>query len=97
MFKPKPSQPPPPDTTATLRVGDQRTVETLFSPKKKFRVTITQDQAGNYRIHSDRWCIEDWDVAGKAFWIQVDRGSSMTDTLGNARQLANEHLVLFQE
>lgn len=94
MFSRKAMQLPPPDTAARLHVQGHRTIETSFTSDHRYRVTITQDESGIYRIHSDRWCVEDWHAVGKAFWIQVERGSSMTDTIENARRLANEHLTL---
>ncbi len=38
---------------------------------------ILRDDRGIFRVRSFRWCIEDWEVAGRAFWIQEDLGTDV--------------------
>jgi hypothetical protein len=47
---------------------------------------------GVYRLRGQRWAVEDWEIAGTAFWFQSDVGT-LTDTIENARTLAKELLV----
>ena len=90
LFSKRP--PPAPDTSALLPVRGQAVVEESFSEDKRQRVTILRDERGIFRVRSFRWCIEDWEVAGRAFWIQEDAMNTVTDTLEDARRLAEEYL-----
>jgi hypothetical protein len=85
--------PPPPDTSAHVKVCGQQIVEEFFSPNQWQRATIYQDEKGIFRIRLYRWCIDDWEAAGAAFWAQVDAMNTMTDTLDNARRIAKEYLA----
>jgi hypothetical protein len=87
------SRPPPPDTSAPVRIAGQRLVEEFFSPDQMHRILITQDESGVYRVRSFRWCVEDWEVGGGVFWMQDDTFSTMTDTLDDARRLARERVT----
>ena len=91
LFSKRP--PPSPDTSALVSVRGQEVVEEFFSPDKWQRVTILRDDRGIFRVRSFRWCTEDWEVAGRAFWIQADAMNTMTDTLDDARRLAGEYLA----
>jgi hypothetical protein len=91
LFSKRP--PPPPDTSVLLPVTGQQVVEEFFSPDKWQRVAILRDDQGIFRVRRFRWCIEDWEVAGRAFWIQVDAMNTMTDTLDDARRLAGDYLA----
>ena len=91
LFSKRPA--PPPDTSALVPVRGQQVVEEFFSPDKWQRVTILRDEGGVLRVRSFRWCTEDWEVAGQAFWNEVDAMNTMTDTLDNARRLASECLA----
>jgi hypothetical protein len=74
-------------------VRGHQVVEEFFSEDKRQRVTILRDESGIFRVRSFRWCIEDWEVAGRAFWIQEDAMNTMTDTVEDARRLAGEYLT----
>ena len=91
LFSKRP--PPPPDTSALVPVRGQQVVEEFYSRGKQLRVTILRDEQGIFRVRSFRWCIEDWKVAGRAFWLQADAMNTMTDTLEDARRLAGEYLA----
>jgi hypothetical protein len=91
LFSKRP--PPLPDTSALLPVRGQDVVQEFFSQDKRQRVSILRDGKGIFRVRSFRWCIEDWEVAGRAFWIQEDAMNTMTDTLEDARRLAGEYLA----
>ena len=85
--------PPPPDTSALVPVRGQQVVEEFFSKDQRQRVSILRDDGGIFRVRSFRWCIEDWEMAGRAFWIQEDAMNTMTDTLEDARRLAGDYLA----
>jgi hypothetical protein len=91
LFSKRP--PPPPDTSALVPVRGEQVVEEFFSKDKTQRVSVLRDDKGIFRIRSFRWCIEDWEVAGRAFWIQEDAMNTMTDTVEDARRLAGEYLA----
>jgi hypothetical protein len=91
LFSKRP--PPPPDTSALVPVCGQQVVEEFFSQDKWQRISILRDDRGIFRVRSFRWCIEDWEVAGQAFWMQDDAMNTMTDTLEDARRLAGEYLA----
>jgi hypothetical protein len=70
-------------------------VEVVYSPSRLYREVITRDRAGLFRVHDERWWVEDPDdpdAAGAAFWCPYDRSASITDTIENARTLAAEAL-----
>ena len=91
LFSKRP--PPPPDTSALVPVRGQHVMEEFFSHDRWQRVSILRDDSGIFRVRSFRWCIDDWEVAGRAFWIQVDAMNTMTDTMDDARRLAREYLM----
>jgi hypothetical protein len=91
LFSKRP--PPPPDLSALVPVRGQQVVEEFFSQDKRQRVSILRDDRSIFRVRSFRWCIEDWEVAGRAFWIQEDAMNTMTDTLEDARRFAGEYLA----
>jgi hypothetical protein len=74
-------------------MSGQEVVEEFFSPGKRQRVAILRDEKGIFRVRSFRWCIEDWEVAGRAFWIEADAMNTMTDTMEDARRLAGEYMA----
>jgi hypothetical protein len=90
------SNPPPPDTTVPFRHTSQEAVETVYSRSQKYRVVLARDERGLFRIHSERWDTDDWDVGGSPHWCPHNRGVSITDTLENARKLAGEKLALVE-
>lgn len=89
---PHQSEPPPPDVTTQPRLTSETVLELLFSRTNQFRLVISRDRRGLFRIHRDKWCVSDWDIIGEAFWIQDGHFVTMTDTLASARQLAREAL-----
>jgi len=91
LFSKRP--PPPPDVSALVPVRGQQVVEEFFSPDKRRRVSILRDDRGIFRVRGFRWCIEDWEVAGLAFWIQEGAMNTITNTLEDARRLAGEYVV----
>jgi len=84
--------PPSPDTSVRFRHVDEEEIECLYSPQQEYRVGITRDQVGRYRVRRERWNTSDWDVAAVAFWSDDDARVTITDTLENARKLAAERL-----
>jgi len=85
--------PPPPDTSTWVPVRGQQVVQEFFSEDKTQRVSILRDDRGIFRVRSFRWCTEDWEVAGRAFWIQEDAMNTITNTVEDARRLAAEYLA----
>jgi len=84
--------PPPPDTSVSGSRVNEIEVDVLYSVTKSHRVVITRDARGLFRVHGERWDTGDWDVAGAAYWVSYDRLATITDTLENARTLAQEAL-----
>jgi hypothetical protein len=74
-------------------MGGRQVVEQFFSQDKRRRISIVRDDKGIFRVRSFRWCIEDWEVVGRAFWIQEDTMNTMTDTVEDARRLAGDYLA----
>ena len=91
LFSKRP--PPPPDTSILVPVCGQQVVEEFFSQDKKQRVSILRDDRGVFRVRNFRWCVEDWEAAGRAFWLQENAMNTMTDTLEDAQRLAREYLA----
>jgi arylamine N-acetyltransferase len=85
--------PSPPDVTAPTRHPDEDEVERLHSRHNLYRVIISRDRAGLYRVRRERWAIEDWDVGRAAFWCSDDPQTTITDSLASARHLAREKLA----
>jgi len=86
------ADPPAPDTSVRFRKAGEEEVECSYSPLQRYRVIISRDGAGRYRVHRERWNTSDWEIARVAFWSEDDRTVTVTDTLGNARKLAAERL-----
>ena len=70
----------------------ENVVDLLFSDSKERRAVITEDREGLFRVHTDRWCSEDFEDIGKGYWAQDDRFATITDTIEIARNLAKEAL-----
>jgi hypothetical protein len=85
---------PPPDTSSRPRYIGEQVMEVLFSRAHQYRATVTQDSRGLFRVHRDRWCISDWEVAGAAYWAQDDRLATITDSVEAATRLAEESLIV---
>ena len=86
------ADPPSPDTSVRFGRTGEEEVECTYSPLQRYRVIISRDVAGRYRVHRERWNTGDWEIAHVAFWSEDDRTVTVTDTLGNARKLAAERL-----
>jgi hypothetical protein len=84
--------PPTPDVTAPTRHPEEQEVERLHSRHNLYRVIISRDRAGLYRVRRERWATEDWGFGGAAFWCPDDPHTTITDSVGNARNLALEKL-----
>jgi hypothetical protein len=85
--------PPTPDLTAPTSHPEEHEVERLHSRHGLYRVIISRDRAGLYRVRRERWATEDWGFGGAAFWCADDPETTITDSRENARQLAREKLV----
>jgi hypothetical protein len=86
------SAPPSPDTSERFSSVNKEEVECHYSPQCQYRVIISRDQAGLYRVHRERWNTGDWDIAGVAFWCRDDKLVTITDTVESARKLVAERL-----
>jgi hypothetical protein len=71
---------------------DEEEVECVYSPQRQYRVIISRDRAGRYRIHRERWDTGDWDIAKAAYWCEDDKMVTITDTVESARKLVAERL-----
>jgi hypothetical protein len=87
-----PSELPAPDTTSSPSYHSEKVVEILFSDSKERRAVIAQDRDKHYRVHTDYWCLSDYEYIGEGYWSQDDRFATITDTLDSARKLAKEAL-----
>ena len=83
---------PPPDTQSRPSYHSEAVVEVLYSETKQRRAVITQDRDLHFRVHTDYWCLADFDYIGQGYWAQDDRFATITDTLERARVLAKEAL-----
>jgi hypothetical protein len=92
LFGPPRQPPPPPDTSVPFGGVDERELEVRYSPSKAYRVVITLDRRGLYRVHQQFWDTGDWDVVRQAYWAGNDRMVTITDTIEGARRLAAEAL-----
>ena len=86
------SAPPSPDTSERFRGVNEEEVECHYSPQCQYRVIISRDRAGLYRVHRERWNTGDWDIAGVAFWCRDDKLVTITDAVESARKLVAERL-----
>lgn len=84
--------PPPPDVHSIPRYHSESVLEIVFSRTKERRAVICRDGEGLYRVHTDYWCIADFDFIGEGYWAQDDRFATITDTPERAKQLAHEAL-----
>src|SRR5262245_19974863 len=75
--------PPPPDTNARFSRMGQEEIECLYSPQRTYRVVISRDSAGLYRVCRELWDTGDWEVAHVAFWSENERTVTITDSVEN--------------
>ena len=66
---------------------------TIVSECGRFRAEIERRATGSFRINVFRW-FEEW-IEGyhEAFWQPVERRVILTDTLENAKRLANDEFI----
>lgn len=88
----EPSSLPPPDTESVPAFHSETVVELLFSRNTSRRAVITLDREGLFRIHTDYWCLAEFDRTGEGYWEQDDRFATITDSVESARKLAREAL-----
>jgi hypothetical protein len=83
--------PPPPDTTHVPRHRHE-VLECVYSPDKSHRALLVRDDRGLIHISCQTWDLSEWENLGYGFWNPVGQGMSITDTIDNARKLAQERL-----
>jgi hypothetical protein len=86
------SQPPPPDKGHIPRYVNQAVVECVYSQDSRLRAVLVRDGTENLRIRCERWDVSEWENSSFAFWSPVGHGTTITDTVENARLLARERL-----
>src|ERR1700722_18907061 len=57
------------------------------------RAVLFRDSIGNIRVRCEMWDLSDWESYSGAFWNQVTQGTTISDTIDNARLLARERLL----
>jgi hypothetical protein len=85
--------PPPPDTSKIPRYKDKTFVECIYSDDLKYRAVLLRDGSGILHIRREMWDVAEWEVCSSAFWVQVTQGTTITDTIDNARSLGRERLL----
>src|SRR5580658_358631 len=83
---------PPPDTTHTPRYTAESVLECLYSADTKHRAVLTRDGRGLLHVRCQVWDLSEWERLGSGFWNPVGKGATITDTIENARLLAQERL-----
>jgi hypothetical protein len=86
-------QPPPPDTSHIPRYSNLTVLECLYSENLRYRAVLVRDSSGYLRVRYEMWNLSEWENSDVAFWGQVGQGTTITDTIDNARQLARERLL----
>jgi|SRR5271166_5630571 len=86
-------QSPPPDTSHIPRCIDKTVVECLYSDDLKYRAVLLRDCGNNIHVRCETWDLSEWEDHGGAFWNQLTQGTTITDTIDNARVLARERLL----
>src|ERR1700683_4921273 len=88
-----PTCPPPPPDTSQMLQHRYKVLECSYSSNNTYRALLIQDDRGHFRVSCEKWDTSDWEYCADAFWSQIGRGITLTDTLENARKLARERLV----
>lgn len=83
--------PPLPNETEVPQFDGEAVIELIYSDKRERRVFILQDKNRIFRSYVQWWDTSDWDAGYGAHWTG-GYGSSLTDSLERARELANEQL-----
>jgi hypothetical protein len=86
-------QPPPPDTSHVPRYSNLTVLECLYSEDLRYRAVLVRDSSAYLRVRYEMWDLSEWPNSGFAFWGQVGQGTTITDTIDNARLLARERLL----
>lgn len=85
-------KPPPPDTTSAPK-HRYEVLEVIYSLDHASRALLLRDERGLIHLCCQKWDLSEWDHCGHAFWNPVGRGTTITDSIDNARKLARERLV----
>ena len=83
---------PTPDTTSQPSYSSENVLEIIFSSSKERRAVITQDRNSCYRVHTDYWCLSDFDFIGIGYWSAEDKFAILTESMESALKLAREAL-----
>jgi len=84
---------PPPDVDQPPQFAPElAVVEVMFGDEGWARVSITRDARNIYRVHAERWDVSDLTVTGHAYWNLWGHGSSLTDDIEIARNMARDAL-----
>jgi hypothetical protein len=67
-------------------------VECLYSEDSRHRAVLVRDSSDNLRVRCEMWDLSEWENSGLAFWGPAGQGTTITDTIDNARLLARERL-----
>lgn len=67
----------------------------MYSEDLRHRAVLVRDSSGYLRVRYEKWDLSEWENSGYAFWGQVGQGTTITDTIDNARLLAREMLLEF--
>ena len=84
--------PPPPDTSKVPR-HRYEVLECLYSSDKGTRALLLRDERGLIHVSCEEWDLSEWEHAGYGFWNPLGSGTTITDTVDNARKLARERLA----
>jgi hypothetical protein len=87
------SKPPQPDTSQLARYVDESAVECIYSDDLHYRAVLLSDSANNFRVRCEKWDLSEWENSGIGYWMQVTQGTTITDSIDNARLLARERLL----
>ncbi len=89
--KPIPTAPPP--DTSRLPRHRYEVLECIYSSDKAYRALLLRDDRGLIHVSCEKWDLSEWEYSGHGFWSRIGRGTSITDTVDNARKLAQERLL----
>ena len=88
-------QPPPPDTSHIPRYVNLTVLECLYSEGSRYRAVLVRDSSAYLRVRYEKWDLSEWEDNSFGFWGPVGQGTTITDTIDNARLLARERLLEF--
>jgi hypothetical protein len=74
------------------RFVDLAVVECIYSEDSRHRAVLVRDTSDHLRVRCEMWDLSEWENSGFAFWSPVGKGTTITDTIDNARLLAGERL-----